>query len=131
MVKKPPVTQETRGLPLGREDPWKRAWLPTPVFLPRESHGQRSLVGYSPWGHKESDMDERLTLSHRFKTELSDTRPRFLQNDLRIMGLLSYRNIVTFDDLSSLLQKANTSFKRGCQPLRMKAKMLPERQSPK
>ena len=33
-------------------------WLPTPVFLPRESRGQRSLVGYSPWGLKESDMTE-------------------------------------------------------------------------
>ena len=33
--------------------PWKRAWQPTPVFLPGESHGQRSLAGYSPWGHKE------------------------------------------------------------------------------
>ena len=36
--------------------PWRRQWQPTPVFLPREFHGQRSLVGYSPWGHKESDM---------------------------------------------------------------------------
>ena len=36
--------------------PWRRAWQPTPVFLPGESHGQRSLVGYSPWGGKESDM---------------------------------------------------------------------------
>ena len=35
--------------------PWRREWQPTPVFLPREFHGQRSLVGYSPWGHKESD----------------------------------------------------------------------------
>ena len=34
---------------------------PTPVFLPGESHGQRSLVGYSPWGRKESDTTERLT----------------------------------------------------------------------
>ena len=33
--------------------PWRREWLPTPVFLPGESHGQRSLVGYSPWGPKE------------------------------------------------------------------------------
>ena len=32
-----------------------RKWQPTPVFLPREFHGQRSLVGYSPWGHEESD----------------------------------------------------------------------------
>ena len=38
--------------------PWRRAWQPTPVFLPRESHGQRSLAGYSPWGCKESDMTE-------------------------------------------------------------------------
>ena len=36
---------------LSREDPWRRARQPTPVFLPGESHGQRSLVGYSPWGH--------------------------------------------------------------------------------
>ena len=35
-------------------------WQPTPVFLPRESHGGRSLVGYSPWGGKESDTTERL-----------------------------------------------------------------------
>ena len=35
--------------------PWRREWLPTPIFLPGEFHGQRSLVGYSPWGHKESD----------------------------------------------------------------------------
>ena len=32
--------------------PWRRKWQPTPVFLPKESHGQRSLAGYSPWGHK-------------------------------------------------------------------------------
>ena len=41
----------------------RRKWQPTPVFLPVEFHGQRSLVGYSPWGHKESDMTERLTLT--------------------------------------------------------------------
>ena len=41
---------------------WRRAWLPTPVFLPGEFHGQRSLASYSPRGHKESDMTERLTL---------------------------------------------------------------------
>ena len=41
-----------------RKMPWRRKWQPTPVFLPRESHGQWSLVGYNPWGHKESDMDQ-------------------------------------------------------------------------
>ena len=38
-------------------------WIPTPVFLPGESHGPKSLVGYSPWDGKESDTSERLTLS--------------------------------------------------------------------
>ena len=47
-----------------------RAWQPTPVFLPGESHGQRSLAGYSPsWGHKESDTTERLTLSLSLRGE--------------------------------------------------------------
>ena len=41
--------------------PWRRAWQPTPVFLPGESHKQRSLVGYRPWGHKELDMIEEVT----------------------------------------------------------------------
>ena len=43
-----------------RKIPWRRARQPTPVFLPGESHGQRSLAGYSPWGRKESDTAERL-----------------------------------------------------------------------
>ena len=36
--------------------PWRRKWQPTPVFLPGESYGQRSLAGYSPWGHTELDL---------------------------------------------------------------------------
>ena len=44
--------------PWVRNIPWRRAWQPITDFLPGESHGQRSLVGYSPWGHKESDMTE-------------------------------------------------------------------------
>ena len=43
--------------------PWRRQWQPTPVFLPGEFHGERSLVGYSSWGCKESDTTEQLTLS--------------------------------------------------------------------
>ena len=45
------------GLPRNR-DSWRRERQPTPVFLPGEFRGQRSLVGYSPWGHKELDMTE-------------------------------------------------------------------------
>ena len=40
--------------------PWRRKLQRTPVFLPGKSHRQRSLAGYSPWGHKESDTNEHL-----------------------------------------------------------------------
>ena len=48
--------------PWVRKIPWRRAWQPTPVFLPGEPHRQRSLAGYSPWGYKESDMTEATQL---------------------------------------------------------------------
>ena len=54
MVKNLPVVQETW---VGKF-PWRREWHPTPVFLPEEFHEQRSLVGYSPWGLRESDTTE-------------------------------------------------------------------------
>ena len=41
---------------------WKKKWQPTPVFLPEKSHGQRNLVDYSPWGHKEFDTAEQLSM---------------------------------------------------------------------
>ena len=44
--------------------PWRRQWLPTPGFLPGKFHGQRSLAGYSPWGHKELDMTKQYTHTH-------------------------------------------------------------------
>ena len=60
-VKNPSAMQETCVRSLRWKIPWRREWLPTPVFLPGEFHGQRSLVGYSPWGCNESDTTERLT----------------------------------------------------------------------
>ena len=57
-VRNPPAMQETQVQSLGRKIPWRREWLPTPVFLPGESHGQRRLVGYSPEGCKESDTTD-------------------------------------------------------------------------
>ena len=62
-VKNLPAMQETWFQSLGQEDPWRREWLPIPVFLPGEFHGMGSLAGYTPWGHKESDSTEQLTLS--------------------------------------------------------------------
>ena len=38
--------------------PWRKAWQPIPIFFARESQGQRTVVGYGPWGHKESDTTE-------------------------------------------------------------------------
>ena len=63
MVKSLPAMQETQVQSLGREIPWRREWEPTPVFLPREFHGQRSLMGYGPWGCKELDTTKQLVLS--------------------------------------------------------------------
>ena len=61
MVKNLSAVWKTWVGSLGREDPLEREWLPTPVFLPGESHGQRNLAGYSPWGYKESNTTEQLT----------------------------------------------------------------------
>ena len=52
MVKNLPAMQETHVQSLGWKTPWRRKQQPTPVVLPGKSHGQRSLVGYSPWGSK-------------------------------------------------------------------------------
>ena len=51
--------------PWVRKIPWRRRWQPNPVFLPEKSHGQRSLAVYSPWGRKESDMNEHTHTGHK------------------------------------------------------------------
>ena len=65
-----PVTWEStcqccrpRFNPWVQKIPWRRKWQPTPVFLPGKSHGQRSLAGYSPWDHKESEGTQLNCLS--------------------------------------------------------------------
>ena len=63
-VKDLPATQDIRVLWVGKI-PWRRKWLPTPVFLSGEFCGKRSLAGYSPWGCKESNTTEWLTLPFR------------------------------------------------------------------
>ena len=66
-VKNLPARQETQVWSLVRKIHWRREWLPTWVFLPGESHGWRSLVGYSLQGCKESDMTERLHFHSVYK----------------------------------------------------------------
>ena len=76
MVKNLPAMWEIWVRSLGPEDPWRRKWQPTPVFMPGESHGQSNLIGYCSWGHKESDMTEPLTLpSRNLKTIIANTIP--------------------------------------------------------
>ena len=65
-VKLLPTMRETGFDPWVRKIPWRRKRQPTPLLLPGKSHGWRILLGYSPWGRKESDMTERL---HFFTTE--------------------------------------------------------------
>ena len=70
MIKNSPVNAgEIRdvGSSMNWEDSLERSWQPTPVFLPEEPIQKRSLVGYSPWGHKESDMTEATWHAHTFK----------------------------------------------------------------
>ena len=63
---------------LGREDPLGRKWQPTSIFLPGNSHGQRSLAGYSPWGHNESDMTEHP------HTHAHSTKEREVEDDIEV-----------------------------------------------
>ena len=61
MVKNTPANAEDmrcRFAPCVEKTPWRRERLPILVFLPEEFHGQRSLTGYTPWGHKESDTSD-------------------------------------------------------------------------
>ena len=54
---------------------WRRKWQPTPVFLPWKFHGLRSLVGYSPWGRKESDTTEQL--HYLFYNQIKSNQVKF------------------------------------------------------
>ena len=58
MIKNMPAVRETWVRSLDLEDPLRRKWQPIPVFLPGEFHGQRSLMRYNPWDHKELNMTE-------------------------------------------------------------------------
>ena len=63
-IKNSPAMQETQEMTVWswvRKIPWRRAWQPTPLFLPGEFHGQRSLASYSSWGWKQLDMTKELT----------------------------------------------------------------------
>ena len=74
-----PKTQRPRFELWVRTLPWRREWLSTPVFLPGEGHEERSLAGYSPQGHKESDTTEQLSMHKAQKS----SEPFFTLHRLR------------------------------------------------
>ena len=88
MLKSLPTMRKTRVRSLGPEDPWRRKWQPTPVFLPWKSHGQRSLVGHSPWGRKESDTTEQLHFFFRIIIGLIQISRRVVTFFSPLLGLL-------------------------------------------
>ena len=84
MVKNPPC--QCRRYKRHRFDPWvgkilwRRARQPTPVFFPGESHRQKSLAVYSPWGHKELDKTEATSHACRYKANRFLVTEMFLRN---------------------------------------------------
>ena len=70
--------------PWVRKIPQRRTWQPTPVLLPGESHGQRSLASYSPWGHKESDGTEATEHPHTPDTymPMMEDHPAIKKNEM-------------------------------------------------
>ena len=81
--------------PWVRKIPWRREWQPTSVFLPGESHGQRSLAGYGPWGCKESDTLEWLTHAYYMSWPLHSKWRKWIHTF--IQGYFrSLRNILSY-----------------------------------
>ena len=66
---------------------WIRKWQPIPAFLPGESHGKRSLAGYSPWGCKESDMTEQLKTATMLKEKVYENSVYFVITFATLKGL--------------------------------------------
>ena len=84
MVKNLPAMWETWFDSWVGKIPCRRAWKPTPVFLLGESHGQRSLAGYSPWGHKELDTTEQLSPQSSTSSENGKLRVTTKEGDFQV-----------------------------------------------
>ena len=75
-----------RSYPWVRKIPQRREWQPTSLFLPRKFHGQRNLMGCSPWGHKESDMTKQLTQTHTVSVVAETMCVRYVKQGRRVRG---------------------------------------------
>ena len=103
-------TQETRVRFLGQEDLIEKEWQPTPVFLPGKFHGQKNLVGYSPWVHKESDTTDH---THAYTHTHTHTPP---YKDVKSIYTTVLYEINEEDGKLRTLRKEreNTAFKGKC-----------------
>ena len=109
------MMQETQVQSLDWEDPLEKGVTTAPVFLPGEFHGQRSLVGYSPWGHKESDVTERLTQAHlnalcnrssEVQGEKESCEKKNLGSVILVPTLMNFvSNLFHFSELNTLIYK--------------------------
>ena len=124
LVKNPPAMRETWFNPWVGKTPWRRGRLPTPVFWPGESHGQRSLVGYSPQGHKESDTTERLNRHCHvlFIIFFKAQRPFYLKLDFLGSNNQKHESHTGDRELSQILKFSNRG-KNRC--IRQKFFFLP------
>ena len=89
-VKNLPAMREIRVQSLGWEDPLEKEMQPTPVLLPRKFHGWRNLVGYSPWGLKESDTTEQLHFHFLL------TKWTFVGKVMSLLFNMLFRLVLTF-----------------------------------
>ena len=80
-LKNPPQRRRPGVHPWLGKVPWRRGRLPTPVFWPGESHGQRSLEGHGPWGPRESDTTEPPSLTGQFNPEIGFRGEGTIQGD--------------------------------------------------
>ena len=87
-------------------DPWVgkipqgREWLPTPVFLPEEFHGQRSVAGYSPWVHKELDLTEWLTVHSTKVCSRASHKETAAKGLIQHCGSMIYQESTLLPDMS-------------------------------
>ena len=100
--------------------PWRKEWLPTRIFLPKKFYEQRILVSYSPWGHKESDTTDQLTLhfSRRYMCHLAISVKSLMLGELNATvkiclctHILHITSCITL--LSKQIKSWNSSFPKG------------------
>ena len=81
-------------LQISPDIPWRRKWLPTPVFLPGKYHGQRNLLGYSPRGYKDSDTTEPVTHVIRYAKNIKNSFKESLLIRSRDLNRTINRNLM-------------------------------------